>query len=175
MLCSFFVIGLQAQQTQIKGARSWNTISSLLGISITAAKEILNKEGLSQSDKKTDKDLKMDVYSFYRSGLNEDDKEDEPAFTVFCRYDKVVTLEVNYFYLDDDGKDVVAKDVADMQKFLKTNYFVNEIAEDKYVRFYKNSNKNLSAAIYYNYTHKFFFKWNLIIGEPEQIAFAIKE
>ena len=175
MLCIFFVIGLHAQQSQIKGARSWNVISSLIGKSITESKAILKKEGLPQSDKETDEDLKMDFYAFYRGGVVEDDKEDEPRFILACRKDKVVELQVTYFYLDDDDKDKKRKDVADMQKLLKANDFLYDKVEDKYVRLYQHSIRNLSAAIYFNYTDKLVSNWNLIIGEPKLVALAIKE
>lgn len=99
-LFSLFLLSVlitNAQDTQLSGAKSITTLNSLIGKSIVEVKTILLKYNLENKQvQKNDEDLKVDVYPFYRKGITENEKRDEPQYYLGCKNNKVLFVTVSF-------------------------------------------------------------------------------
>lgn len=120
LLCSFITTNLLAQETEIKGARSLKTVSSLPGKSISEVRSILKKAGLKDLEHRKDEELGVDVYNFYPE--NTPDKEYEANYMVGCKKEKVVYIFISYDYAED-GK-TFTDDIAGVRRHLEHTGFV---------------------------------------------------
>ena len=146
------------QTTKIRGTRSMEFISSLIGTSITKARSILATEGLvnTDTDKQKDEELKGDIYAFYPKDT--EDKSEADLYLLLFKKDKVVLVCIEFEFDESTGK----KDVLEMKKqllsenFSQSDYELSETDNDftrqKWVNetFWFKSNDAKNSAVILN-------------------------
>jgi hypothetical protein len=146
LLTIFAALGLSAQQTQLKGAKSFNVLSSLVGKSITEAKAVLKKHGLVKFEKQDDETFKTANYSFY--GDDESD-DDDLLYVLSVKNSKVVMVSTDFNYEGDTTQR--ATDLKSLSKSIAANGFfpktINKKLEGYILRYYENRKKKQSLAL----------------------------
>ncbi len=166
LISIFFTTNLLAQ-TELKGARSWKTVSSLIGKSITEARSDLKKYGLSDLDNMKDESSGMHLYKFYP--VNTKEKEYEAEYLVGFRNEKVIYLAVQYEYKEEIFKD----DINDTKNNLTENGFIfdeQKKIEDYLTITYKSGKKNSAMVM----IDRDLANFRLIIGETKYVKMAME-
>ncbi len=175
LLCSLFTTSIKAQQTEIKGPRSWETVSPLLGKSISQAMPVFLKAGLKEIQQTKETATGMDLYSFYPRNVLY--KTEEPLNRVGCKDKKIVYIIVEYNYRkwEEDSKSILESDIAEMKKSMGGSGFIfeKEKNDGEFIYYiYQSGNKSSSAVIAVQICCK---QFSLIIGEPEIVKNEIKQ
>lgn len=116
---------IQAQTSNVKGAKTWSIISSLMGSTYINAETILKNNNLKMYQKYNDEKLGTDTYSFIPT--NSADPEYESRYFMICSSGKVVAMGVSYDYESDDITTILKDDLATIQsQITKTSYTFRE-------------------------------------------------
>ena len=137
ILCSFLLLAVvytKAQDAQLSGAKSVIILSSLIGKSVADVKVILLKYNLENKEvQKNDEDLKVDIYPFYRKGISENQKREEPQYYLGCKNNKVLFVTVSFEpEEDEDGQKIIS---SLKTQFTKTSF---NLEKDKSKSMIKN-------------------------------------
>lgn len=162
------------QVTLIKGVRSFNTVSSLLGKSLPEVKSILKAENLQLfADKPVEKHEGYEAYSFFAGSAKNEDSE----YKIILKNGRTVVIGVVYTYDDDDSeidryyrKDeetIVYKEAEKLKKEItNAGFYAYDKKED--VTKYKNKAKATGAVVELSvslFTLYFYFGEAAIIEE----------
>ena len=163
LLCNLFTTNLVAQ-TKLEGARSWQTVSSLLGKTIAETKTILLTHGLVSYE--TDENIFAHrSFNFYTEGKN---PKYAHKYQAVVRNDTVIGLNIDYNYRDR----FYENDYTELQKKLIENgYTLKEKKEgiwDKKGYLFK-SDKNRDAIIIVS------TMMELLIGDPGLVYIKVSE
>ncbi len=127
LICSIITTSLLAQETKIKGARSFKTVLSLPGKSINELRSLLKKEGMKDMRYEKNEEWNTDVYEF--SPKNSEYLDDEPVYALGCKNGKLVYAFIDYEY--EEGDKAFKNDLAEMKKQLERSDFVLKEKKDK--------------------------------------------
>lgn len=166
LLCSFLVTHLGAQ-TQLKEARSWKTVYSLLDKTLTQAKSILKNEGFEGQEKIEEKDAGIDVSFFYPIATK--DIDEEPMYWLGSQKEKVIFLNVNFEYAETS---TMEKDLTELRKNLVGNGFIldRETKEEEYVFYHYRSDKTKNTAIIG--VARDWASFTLMLGDPKIVKWV---
>lgn len=149
ILCAFIfpLMTVSAQTTRITAAKSWSTLSSLMGSGYVAAESILKNNGLKMSQKFADEKSGTDTYSFIPT--NSTDPEYESRYFMICSSSKVVCMGISYDY-DENEESTTNSDLSLIQdQVSKAGYTLKEKKTNSNNNAFSNSETDI-----YTYTHK---------------------
>ncbi len=146
---------VNGQGSMYKGARTWPTISSLMGQTVEKAKTILSSHGMVLSQSDLDSDSGIETHAFIPSTAT--DPEEELPYYLFSVNGKIVVVHTQFAY-EDTGSSVELQDLEKVKNQLAgagytiesqntetdSNPFGGESVTEAYV--YKSNNSE--ARIY---------------------------
>lgn len=170
LICLICSITVQAQGSMYKGSRTWETISSLMGLSVEKAKTILTSNGMVVNENQLDQETGFEFYTFIPA--NSSDPEYEQPFALIFNGGKVVAVYVQYAY-DEDEEAIEKQDLDKIVNQLKQGGYTLEnntnktlegpFGETEYdVYYFKN--KTIEARIYHD---KGMATFSLSVGETK--------
>lgn len=112
LVCSLLA---QAQGSMHTGARTWKTLSSLMGQSIEKAKTTLASGGMVVHESNKDEESGLESFSFIAA--NSADPEYEQSYVLICSAGKVVALYAQYAY--EENTEIEKKDLEEIVKQIK--------------------------------------------------------
>ena len=103
-----------------KDAKTWKTISSLIGENLEGAKKILKNNGMVVKKNGKDEETGLDIWSFVEAS-EKDDEYDEYAFlyTIAFKGNKVVLVYLPYKHYSSKENINFLKDLSELKKDLK--------------------------------------------------------